>query len=267
MAATPPGPTTSTTALRTLLTDERDGYYAEFGTRRAAGQGVSPPVRPRRQLLELPPAPLRRARRRRPARAVRRLLPEPRPGRQPRVRRPAAARGSPAGGILHAALAVRAAAVHGRGVRRAGAVSVLLRPHRRARSPRRRARAAAQEFAAFAAVRRGDPRPPGPGHVRALQAHAASGDPAIARALRASCCRPAASCPPGEADAIEFDEDAALAARPPRAVRAGLQLRPAEPARVPCAGDARSSLATHGEPRDAATAYVELAPLSGALIR
>ena len=62
--------------------------------------------------------------------------------------------GAAAGRVLHAALAVRADAVHGRGVRRARAVPVLLRPHRRehrrgdARGPPR------SEFAAFARSRR-----------------------------------------------------------------------------------------------------------------
>ena len=56
---------------------------------RHAGQGVPPPARARRDVLELPRAPLRRARGRRRARALRRLLLQPRPGRQPRVRRPA----------------------------------------------------------------------------------------------------------------------------------------------------------------------------------
>ena len=83
-----------------------------------ARQGVSPPARPRRQLLGVPPAAVRRAGRRRPAATVRGLLPEPRPGRQPRLRRPAARVRAPAGRVLHAAVAVRAAAVHGRGVRR-----------------------------------------------------------------------------------------------------------------------------------------------------
>ena len=52
----------------------------------AAGQGLPSPARPRRRLLELPPAALRGPRRRPRARAVRRLRPEPRPGRQPRLR-------------------------------------------------------------------------------------------------------------------------------------------------------------------------------------
>ena len=36
-------------SLRALVTDEREGYYEEFGAGGAAGQGVAPPARPRRQ--------------------------------------------------------------------------------------------------------------------------------------------------------------------------------------------------------------------------
>ncbi len=97
----------------------------------AAGQGNPPPARRRRRLLPFSAPALRRPGRRRPGAEVRRLLPEPRSGRQPRIRRPDAGAGAAAGGLLHPAVAVRAAAVHGRGVRRAGAVSVLLKPHRR----------------------------------------------------------------------------------------------------------------------------------------
>ena len=107
-------------ALRVLLTGDRDGYYEEFGARRAARQGVPPPVRARRRLLAVPPPPLRRAGRRPPGRAVRRLRPEPRPGRQPRARRPAARPRS--GRSPRSARCCRPFtpdAVHGRGVRRA----------------------------------------------------------------------------------------------------------------------------------------------------
>ena len=135
-----------------------------------AGQGLSPPPRRRRRVLAVSAPPLRRAGRGRPARALRRLLPEPRPGRQPRLRGPHARHRPPAGGVLHPALAVRPDAVHGRGVRRAGAVSVLHQPHR----PRHRrgdAGGAAQRVRRLRPVRRRGPRPRGPAHVRALQAH------------------------------------------------------------------------------------------------
>ena len=52
----------------------------------AAGQGLPSPARARRRLLDLPPPALRRPRRRPGTRPVRRLQPEPRPGRQPRLR-------------------------------------------------------------------------------------------------------------------------------------------------------------------------------------
>ena len=54
-------------ALRTLVTDEREGYYAEFGALARPRPRVPRPARPRRALVGVPPAPLRRARRR-PAR-------------------------------------------------------------------------------------------------------------------------------------------------------------------------------------------------------
>ena len=50
----------------------------------AAGQGLQAPARPRRHLLRVPQAPLRRDRGRHPARALRRLLRRSRPDRQPR---------------------------------------------------------------------------------------------------------------------------------------------------------------------------------------
>ena len=47
-------------ALRVLLTGDREGYYAEFGAPRRPGEGVPPPARPRRPVLDVPPPPLRR---------------------------------------------------------------------------------------------------------------------------------------------------------------------------------------------------------------
>ena len=91
-------------ALRVLLTGDTEGYYAEFGARRRPGQGLPPPARPRRRLLDVPPPPLRRPGRGLRARAVRRLQRQPRPGRQPRARRPAARRGAAARRLLHAAV-------------------------------------------------------------------------------------------------------------------------------------------------------------------
>ena len=145
-------------------------------------------------VLELPPAAVRGAGRRRAARALRRLLAGPRPGRQPRLRRPDACAGAPAGRVLHAALAVRAAAVHGRGVRREGAVSVLHRPHRRG-DRRRHARGPPPGVRRVRLVRAGDPRPAGPGDVRALEAPAHAGRVA-GRAVRAPARGPPASCRP-----------------------------------------------------------------------
>ena len=216
-------------ALRTLLTGERDGYYAEFGQVGRARQGLSPPARPRRRLLGLPPAPLRRPGRRRPAGAVRRLRPEPRPGRQPRLRRPDARRGPAAGGVLHAAVAVHADAVHGRGVRRArrrSSSSPTTSTSEIAEATREGRR---REFAAFASFGQRDPRPAG---LRRRSSARSSPASAIPR-WRALYARAAGGAPPapraGEAEQIEFDEAAALAAGPARRLRAGLQLRCREP--------------------------------------
>ena len=118
-------------ALHVALTGETDGWYEEFARPRHAGQGVPPPARPRRHVLDVPRPPVRRARRGRRARALRRLLVRPRPGRQPRVRRPPAAGGATARRAAHVSGTVHADAVPGRGVRRGRAVPVLLRPHRR----------------------------------------------------------------------------------------------------------------------------------------
>ena len=85
-------------ALRALLTEERDGYYADFGRVGAAGEGVSPAVRLRRRLLARFAAD---ASARRPTTSRRRgssSSPEPRSGRQPRLRRSDAGRRAAAGG-------------------------------------------------------------------------------------------------------------------------------------------------------------------------
>ena len=211
-------------ALRTLLTDERDGYYADFGARRPAGQGLSPAPRPRRQLLGVPPAALRRAGRRRAARAVRGLLPEPRPGRQPRLRRPAAGRGAAAGRVLHAAVAVRAAAVHGRGVRRdrrrfssspttsTSEIADATREGRRARVRRVR-RSSSEEIP--------DPQDPATFERSKLTRER---DPELA-ALYARAARRAPRAAAGRRRRDRVRRGRALAAGPARPIRAALQLR------------------------------------------
>ena len=76
------------------------GLLRRVRARGPAGQGVSPPACPRRQLLGVPPAAVRRAGRRRAAATVRGVLAGPRPGRQPRLRRPDARVRAPAGCVL-----------------------------------------------------------------------------------------------------------------------------------------------------------------------
>ena len=249
-------------ALRALVTDEREGYYEEFGTvaqlakalhRPHVHDGIYSSFRRRRfgaPADDVPPAPVRRVR------------PEPRPGRQPRHGRPAAGAGSSAGRLHHPALAVRAPAVHGRGVRRGRAVPVLHRPHRPV-DRRRHPRGPAHGVRVVHVVRRGrDPRPAGPGDVRALQAHAHTRSRAR-RSVRATCSRSAGACRRPIADAIEFDEEARwlLMRRGRFEVIANFS---SEPRSVPCRG-ATVELATHGE-TTIEDGMVELKPMSGVLL-
>ena len=241
-AATPPGPTTSTTRCASLLTGERERLLR--GVRRrvaAARQGVPPPARPRRRLLDVPPPALRRAGRRPPRRALRRLRPEPRPGRQPRVRRPAArprSARSPRSARCCRPFMPMLFMGEEYGER---APFQFFTDHideeiadRHPRGPPARVRRLRR------VRRRGGARPAGPGDVRALEAHARRATPALRDALRASCSRCAASCRAGDADDVDFDEDAPLAARAPRAVHARRELR-REPRRVPVDGASSSS--------------------------
>ena len=145
------------------------------GVRRARrpGQGAAPPARPRRQLLERSAgaASARPPTTSPPERFVVFSADHDQVGnrafgdRLPVEVRPLAA-------LLHAPGTLHADAVPGRGVRRAGAVPVLLRSHRR-RDRRRDARGAPARVRRVRRVRRrGGARSAGPGDVRALQAHA-----------------------------------------------------------------------------------------------
>src|SRR5213076_289943 len=121
----------------------------------------------------------------RPAPA-RRVRAEPRPGRQPRLRRPAAARRAARRRRGDALLALHAAALHGRGVPRAAPVPVLHRPHR----PRRRRGdtiGPSQGVRVVRVVRR--PRRPGSaggGDVPPLEARPGRAGPALPSAARAA---------------------------------------------------------------------------------
>jgi malto-oligosyltrehalose trehalohydrolase len=128
--------------LHVLLTGETAGYYEDFADRPAAGSPACwPRLRlPGRALGPREGCPARRALGRPAGPGLRRLPPEPRPGRQPGAGRAAGRAGgragAPGGPVGAAALAARAAAVHGRGVGGQDPVPVLLRLPRRAR-PRR----------------------------------------------------------------------------------------------------------------------------------
>ncbi len=168
------------------------------------------------------------------------------------------------------------AAVHGRGVRRDGAVPVLLRSHRRGDRPGHARRAPAR-VRRLRLVRRGDPRPSGRGHVRALASSPAEGDPQLAELYRRLLAL-RRRLPRGEADPIEFDEEA----RWLRVGRGAFELLcnfGSEALLLPVAVGAHVELATDpateligpssgvGRSPGAGTApHLRLAPLSGALV-
>ena len=150
--------------LHVLLTGETTGYYKDFGTI----DGL-----------------VRELRRERPERFVV-VRAEPRPGRQPRVRRPPAARRAPRRARLRPLRARHSARVHGRGVRRGSGRSSSSPTTSTPRSPRRRARAAAREVERTSGARRRGARSAGRRDVRALEARAARAGAAVPRAARAA---------------------------------------------------------------------------------
>src|SRR5581483_7694963 len=111
------------------------------------------------------------------------LLPEPRPGREPRARRPSRARPAAHPRCRAPARAAGAAALHGRGVRRAASVSLLHRPHRPG-DRRRDPRGTATRVRALRGVhRRRRSRPAGRADVRELEARQDPRRPGAARVL------------------------------------------------------------------------------------
>ena len=156
--------------LHVLLTGERTGYYKDFGT-------IDGLVRE-----------LERA----AAGAVRRLRAEPRPGRQPRVRRPPPARRASRRARLRPLRAAHSARVHGRGVRRAAAVPVLHRPHRPgdrrgdARGPAARDRRRRRARMAIRPTRRPRRRSSARGSSRASRTRSTASCSRSARRSRAS---------------------------------------------------------------------------------
>ena len=197
-------------ALRVLLTGDTSSLLRGVRARRRPGQGVPPPARARRHLLDLPPPPLRRSRRRgcAPERFVVFSANHDQVGNRA-ARRPAARRGPPAGRVLHAAEPLHADAVHGRRVRRAGAVPVLHRPHRRG-DRRGDARGRRREFA-LRATRSRTRRIPLPSSAPSSRGDATPALEQLHRDLIAA----RRGLPAGDAE-ITFDEDGALAARAPR---------------------------------------------------
>ena len=247
-------------ALRVLLTGDRDGYYAEFGSVAELAKAFHRPhvhdggyssFRQRRFGAPAEDVP--------PERFVV-FSPEPRPGRQPRLRRPPARARAAARCVLHASVAVHADAVHGRGVRRAGAVPVLLRPHRQedrhaTREGRRR------EFAAFAQFGEEVPDPQDAATFERSKL-TWERDPELA-ALYAELLRARRRLPPGDAEEIEFDEDA----RWLRVRRGDFELvcNFADGRRPYRARIRGRSLRRTAEPR-VEDGHVALGPLAGALV-
>ena len=154
------GTTTSTTSCMSRPRARRSGYYGDYGETRRCWRGRSPrasPIRASRRRIasaprgdpsaDLPPDRLRR------------FPPEPRPDRQPRLRRTARARSRPPAVVraLASVYLLSAAdpdAVHGRGMGRDAAVPVLLRFPRRSR--RSRARRTARRNSRASRVRRSE---------------------------------------------------------------------------------------------------------------
>ena len=141
--STASGPTTSTTRSRRLVAGDHEGYYRDYtGHDRRAGRDPQPGLVLHRPAVDPP----RRAEGDRPHRdrapAVRHLPPEPRPGRQPRLRRPPAphhrTRRLPRGDGAPAGLAADADAVHGAGMGLDGPLPVFHRPRRGPRQDRDR---------------------------------------------------------------------------------------------------------------------------------
>ena len=173
MAWMPSGRTTSITPSHAFLTGERQGYYADFGEPEQLARALETPFVYRVGLQPVPRPQARRERRGPLGRPLRGLPPEPRPGRQPRPGRPArtAARlagQAAAGRRVAPAVALPAAAVHGRGVRRGEPVPVLLLV-RRPGAGRGGARRAEEGVRRLLLAGRGA-RPPGRGDLRLGQA-------------------------------------------------------------------------------------------------
>ena len=123
-----------------------------------------------------------------------------------------------------------------------------------------------REFAAFAEFSGEEvPDPQDAADLRALQADARGRARGPARAARASCCAPAASCsPPGDVDEVDFDERAGWLA-----VRRGectlLANFARTPVHVPRERTEEVVLATHEPTLE--PGFVVLPPLAGALVR
>ena len=213
-------------ALRVLLTGEREGWYEEFDAlalmakafhRPHVHDGTYSEFRKRRFGAPADDVPVERF-------VV--FSAEPRPGRQPRGRRPPAGGGASARCVLHAPVTLHAHALHGRGIRGACSLPVLHRPHRRLDRRRDPRRAPARVRRLRRVLRRGGPGPAGPGDLRAVEADPAGGAGGAARVARPAAAGPARMAASGRGRRHRLRRARRLAGRPPGRVHPAGQLLP-----------------------------------------
>ena len=203
-------------ALRVLLTGDREGYYAEFGTLAELAKVMHRP-----HFHDGTYSTFRRRRFGAPADDV---APErfvvfssnhdQVGNRALGDRLPVAAR--PLAAFVHASGTVHADALPGGGTRRARPVPVLLRPHRRGDRDRDPRGPPARVRRLRRVRRRGGPRPAGRGHLRRLQAHPRRASPRACATSTPRCCAPAPSCRPATRTPSSFDEHAGWLRAAPR---------------------------------------------------
>ena len=252
-ATTPRGPTTSTTRCARCSPATATATTRSSGTW-TARQGVPPPARPRRRVLDVPPAALRRARRRRAARAASSCSPRT-------TTRSATAR-SATGCRARSARSPRCARCSrrssrwfpGRGVRGGRAVPVLHRPHRRGHRGGHPQGAPGGVRVLRRVLGRGHPGPAGARDVRALEAHARGRPRELARPVAAPML------PRGELPSTP--RRAATSTRWLASTRTVRSSRTRRRARAP--RDGELVLATSG---DVTTTGRRAAALAGALVR
>ena len=252
-------------ALSTLLTGDTDGWYAEFDSLALLGKAYKRPhvhdgtysaFRKRRFGAPADDVPAERF-------VVFSADHDQVGNRALGDRLPVA--GAPAGGVLHAPVTLHAHAVPGRGIRGAGAVSVLLRSHRsrdRRRDPRGPAARVRLLRASSAATEVPDPQDVATFERSKLTR---TGEPEGMLELHAELIRTRRELlPPGDVDEVDFDEKQGWLA-----VRRGEYTLLANfartPVHVPRERTEEVVLATHEPTLE--PGFVVLPALAGALVR